>query len=58
MEFMKIASAIIIGVGMLLDLMMLLMKDWEKFTKWEWVKIFLEPFCFFGGLMICMELWG
>lgn len=58
MEFMKIASAIIIGGFLVVDWLSTLTKDWESLSLKDWIRCFIEPFCLIGGVMICMEIWG
>lgn len=58
MEFMKIATAIIVGIYILLDWLLTISKNFENFTQKDYIKCFIEPFCLIGMVLIAMELWG
>lgn len=59
MEFIKIATVIIVGAILLLEWLSNLASDWKNFTKGEMFMYFIiEPFCLFGMVLIAMELWG
>ena len=58
MEFMKIATAIIVGIYILLDWLLTISKNFEVFTRKDYIKCFIEPFCLIGMVLIAMELWG
>jgi len=58
MEFMKIATAIIVGIYILLDWLFTISKNFEDFSRKDYLKCFIEPFCLIGIVLIAMELWG
>ena len=58
MEFMKITSLIIVGIYLVLDWLFVLSSNWDKYTRRDWVKCFVEPFCIIGLVLVAIELWG
>lgn len=58
MEFMKIATIIGIGIYLILDWLFVLNSNWEKYTRREWIKCFVNPFWIIGLVLIAMQLWG
>lgn len=58
MEFMKIATLVIIAIFLILDWLSTLSKKWETYTKTDWLKCIVEPFCLIGSAIVSMELWG
>lgn len=58
MEFMKIATAIIVGIYILLDWLLTISKNFENFTRKDYIKCCIEPFCLIGMVLIAMDLWG
>ena len=58
MEFMKIATIIIVGVNILLDWLLTISKNFEDFKREDYIKCFMNPFYLIGFVLIAMELWG